>query len=104
MNISGYYKECLVIMAQLNMDENLALTLTKKQWKIMVSKKIKNFTRDTLIERAKPYKKIDFLKMRNEMFELKGYFKSMNLSQARMMFSLQVKTTRNIKYHRMNDK
>ena len=28
----------------------------------------------------------------------------MNLSQARMMFSLQVKTTRNIKYHRMNDK
>ena len=42
--------------------------------------------------------------MREEVFELKSYFKTMNLSQAGMMFSLQVKTTRKIKYHRMNDK
>ena len=42
--------------------------------------------------------------MKKEEFELKPYFKTMNLGQARMMFSIQTKTTRTVKSHCMSDK
>ena len=37
--------------------------------------------------------------MKNADYEMQSYFKSMNLSQAKMMFSLNMKTTRTIKSH-----
>ena len=42
--------------------------------------------------------------MKEETYEIKNYFKDMNLSQARMMFSLRMKTTKFVKSHFFNDK
>ena len=42
--------------------------------------------------------------MKNEPFEMKQYLKTMNLADARTMFSIQMKTTRTIKSHYMSDK
>ena len=62
-------------MAKLDIDEDLASIYSKKQWKAMISQKIREFTRNTLLERVKPYKKIDFFQMKSEPFQLKEYFK-----------------------------
>ena len=42
--------------------------------------------------------------MKSEPFQLKEYFKTMNLVEARMMCSLRLKTTGHIKTHFMSDK
>ena len=42
--------------------------------------------------------------MKEEQYELKEYFKTMNLSQARMKFSLRMKTTKHVKSHFFNDR
>ena len=42
--------------------------------------------------------------MNNDEFGLRPNFETLNLVQARMAFSLQVKTTRTIKSHFMSDK
>ena len=56
------------------------------------------------MQKIKGYKKLDFFQIRNEEFEIKQYFKSMNLKDARTMFSLQMKMTKGIKSHFFSDK
>ena len=42
--------------------------------------------------------------MKDEVYEMKDYLRNMNLEQARMMFSLRLKTTKHIKSHFFSDK
>ena len=56
METEGFFREIMSFMARLDIDEDLANTYSKKQWKAMVSQKIVEFTRNTILERAKPYK------------------------------------------------
>ena len=104
MNINGYMSEFRQILTKLNIDENLAPSLTKRQWKSMLASKIKDYVRNSILEKAKSYKKIDYFQMREEQFQLKDYFKTMTLTQARVKFSLDMKMTRTVRSHYFCDK
>ena len=103
-NIYGFYNECQLFFAKLNVIPELAMQLNKNQWKSLIRNRIVEQTRKDILKRSKPYKKINYFEMKEEEFKIKDYFKSMNLEEARMMFSLRMKTTKNIKSHFPSDK
>ena len=63
-----------------------AREFTKSEWKHFVSRKIRISERNQLIEKAKKYKKIDYLSLSCEEFELKDYFCDLDLARARIKF------------------
>ena len=56
LNVEGYYRECQLYFAQLDINPEMAKVLNKKQWKDLVSRKIKLKTENDILERAKSYK------------------------------------------------
>ena len=53
--------------------------------------------REDILERLEKSKKVDVLKLRNETFGIKEYIKSMNIGDARMLFSLRSRMTETVK-------
>ena len=59
---------------------------SKKEWKCFVNKNIIQMNREYIIENSKHYKKIDYITMACEDFEIKGYFHDLNLEESRIKF------------------
>ena len=93
-----------VIFAKLNINVDIAVSLSKPKYKQLIRKQIIQKNISDILEQSKTYKKIDFFEMKNEVFQMKPYLKTMKLADARTMFSIQMKTTRTIKSHFMSDK
>ena len=104
LNIGGYHHECQIYLANLNINPEEAKYLNKTQWKALIRDSLKRKTRSDILDRAKPYKKVDYFIMKEEEYEMKYYLKTMKLEQARIMFSLRTKTTKFIKSHFFSDK
>ena len=104
MGFPGLLSECKVFMAELGIMEKDMLACNKMQWKRLLEQRITQLNRDEILEKIKDYKKLDFWKLKDEPFRMKSYLKTMNLSDARIMFGIQTKMTKTIKSHFYNDK
>ena len=76
---------------------------SKNQWKRLLNEKINDLNRSELLKQMIPYKKLDHKLLTNEKFELKPYFKQLNLSQARMKFSLRSLMVKTVKLNYPSD-
>ena len=69
----------------------------KMQWKRIVSKKVADQNRVSLLEIIKnKYKKLEYEVLSEENCEMKEYFKSLNLPDARLQFALRSKMTKSV--------
>ena len=62
---------------------------TKYQWKRAIQYRLYKKNRAQLLEWIKQYKKLDHQTCCQEKFELKEYFKTMNIQQSRLYFKIQ---------------
>ena len=70
---------------------------SKIQWKRLVKGKITKQNRLDLLGRIKSgFKKLDYNTLCEEKFEIKDYFKALNLPDARLKFSLRTKMTKTV--------
>ena len=70
---------------------------SKMQWKRIVSKKVADQNRVSLLEIIKnKYKKLEYEVLSEENCEMKEYFKSLNLPDARLKFALRSKMTKSV--------
>ena len=79
---------------------------SKAGWKSFVTEKIKQCNREFSLNEMKRYKKIDYDDLVKEKYEMKEYFKTQNLQQARFLFRLSslmvdgIRTHHSSKYRR----
>ena len=59
---------------------------SKVAWKKFVKEKVTDLTKSEMLRKMKTLKKVKYDEKVNEKFELKEYFKRMNLQRARMKF------------------
>ena len=67
-------------------------SFSKSEWSRFVNSKIESENRDYLFERSKYYKKLDYLSLGCEDYEVKPYFHKLNLAQSRIKFWERSKT------------
>ena len=72
---------------------------TKMSWKKFIREKIKEANRLSLLKGLEHYKKVDFLSLSVEKFELKQYFREMTLAQSRIKFRERTRTMKTCKLH-----
>ena len=77
---------------------------SKKEWTSFIKRTIESENRDHLIETSKKYKKIDYLSMTNEEYEIKEYFFKYDLGRARLKFKERSKCMTTCKTHYPSDK
>ena len=62
---------------------------TKAQWRRIIKSKIYEKQRLECLESMKGYKKIDYHKCAEEKFEMKHYFKTLNIQEARLCYKIK---------------
>ena len=75
--------------------EELGITnlqsFTKMQYKRLIKQFIFRKNKENIIEMSRKYKKIDIESFRNESFEMKPYFKSLNVNMSRLQMKIDSK-------------
>ena len=94
LSYPGLVMECTNLITNYNLPD--FKKLSKKQWKNIVNKKIKEKNMFSLMEKIKSYKKLDFYLLADEKFEIKDYLKSLNLPDARLRFEIRTKMTKTV--------
>ena len=77
--------------------------LTKPQFRNRVKKILHQKNRTELLNWTKSYKKVDFQACEKEEFEMKSYFKTMNIASSRLYFKIQNSITPTIKLNFKSD-
>ena len=77
--------------------------LTKNQFRKRIKEVLHEKNRNELLNWTLSYKKVDFKACENEEFELKSYFKTMNIAQSRLFFKVQNFVTPTIKLNFKSD-
>ena len=72
---------------------------SKMEWKRFVTGKIREASRQALLEGMKKYKKLDVLSQSAEEYELKPYFKNMSLALSRVNFRVRCNTVSHCRLH-----
>ena len=104
MKVPSLVRECLEFLAILNIKESEVISSSKFQWAKLLSLKVKEKNRGDILEKMKTYKKFDYFQRKDEVFEMKEYFKVMKLEDSRIKFSLESKMTRTVRTHFFGDK
>ena len=76
MKIEGFETECQAYFANLNIDCDFAVSLTKQQYRHLIRRKMKEKNISDILERSKSYKMINFVEMKDETFPMKDYLKT----------------------------
>ena len=82
----GLVSECEKYLIEWNLTN--ITQYSKRQWKSAVQSRIYDKNRNQILEWIKQYKKIDYNNCVREKFEMKSYFKSMNIQQSRLYFKI----------------
>ena len=98
----GIVTHCEDFLNQWNIS-NVEL-FTKYQWKKVIRDKIYHKNRDQILNWCKSYKKLDYNKLSLEKFEMKSYFKTMNISKSRLFFKVQSLITPTVRINFKSDK
>ena len=76
----------------------------KYRWKILIRKKIVEKNRLDLLSQMEGFKKIDYEQCKSEELKIKGYFKSMNVADARLAFKIENFVVPTVKLNFKSDK
>ena len=79
--LPGLAKECVKYMSELNIQSDPS-NFTKNQWKKMCKNVLHKKNRTELLNRIRPYKKLDHSKFEEEQYGLQPYLNKMNISFA----------------------
>ena len=101
-NFPSIVTECNEMIEKWNLGD--VSSYSKYRWKKVIRVKIFEMTESSLIESMKRYKKIDYLKCKEEGFSLKPYFKSMNISDSRMFYRVKYFLVPTIRLNYKQDK
>ena len=85
-NFPSLVSECLGFLSDLGISSNPSI-ISKPLWKKIVKKKVHQKNREELLQQAKSYKKLDFVKLSSEEYGMHSYVKSMTVSSARVFFA-----------------
>ena len=77
---------------------------TKAQWRKTIDSKIYEKNRFECLELMRGLKKIDYNECSNEKFEMKQYFKTLNVSECRLRFKIKYFLTPTVSWNFKNDK
>ena len=100
-NFPGLAQECQTYMKELNLPNINDENVKKIVWKREVKKAIKIKNEEELRKEIGKLEKVK--EYANEKFQLKSYFKDLNLDEARTMFKYRAKMTHYIKWNFKND-
>ena len=99
--LPGLVEECQPFLVRFGIT-NLA-GYTKLQWKKLINEKLAQVNKSDLLEMMVRSKKLDPKKLADEDFEVKPYFKSLNLVQARIRFRIRSLMTKSVKMNYPSD-
>ena len=99
--LPGLVEECQSYLVKFGVTKPEAYS--KLQWKNIVKENIALMNKSELLDMMKCYKKLDHKTFGSEKFELKPYFKKLNLTQARQKFQLRCFMTRTVKLNYPSD-
>ena len=77
---------------------------SKGHWRNLTGKAITKQNKQDILEKMKPYKKLEHSKLAGEAFGRKDYIKNLNIPDARLKFSLRAKMTRTIQMNFKGEK
>ena len=98
----GLMQEYMELCGKYNLP--CARTVNKQKWKKLVKRAILDENRRQLLEHIKlKYKKLDYNSLVDEKFEVKDYFKSLRLSNARLKFRIRTKMVDKIAFNFSSD-
>ena len=72
---------------------------SKKDWSLFVKQKIDLENRNHILELSKNYKKLDYLSLSCETYEVKPYFYKLSLAQSRIKFQERSLTLKHVRLH-----
>ena len=102
-NFPGLIAECKDLIRKYELNDVNTNDCSKLSWKRQVKSAIITKFEDEILEEMKHYKKIDHAKKSKEDFELKSYFKNMNLEQSRMKFAIETEMVDKVKFNFMSN-
>ena len=77
------------LLAELNVRESLLHCMMKTQWKSLIKSRILAKNSQDVLEMCRKYKKVDYFQLKEEDFELKDFFRTLSLSESRMIFKIK---------------
>ena len=102
LQLPGLYED---VSAFLNKHEVTNIhDFSKTEWSRFVSNKIEGENRDYLLEWSRKYKKLDYLSLGCEDYEVKPYFHKLNLAQSRIKFWERSKSMKYCRTSQPSDK
>ena len=98
----GLARECQKFITSMNLPDITNINLTKLEWKKIVKKAIREKNKKDLLKEIEKLDKVKEYSVEN--FELKEYFKTLNLNDARNIFKFRSKMTQYVKRNYSHDK
>ena len=78
--------ECEPILEKIGITRD-PTSYTKKEWKRLISKKVHQLNKESLLQQIQSSKKLDINKLFSEEYEVKPYLSEKNISKGRTFFS-----------------
>ena len=103
LGLPGIAQECAEFLSRFGMHD---LTLySKQQFKRLVRVKINELNKSKLLQliKDKNYKKVNYSEIEKENFEMKSYFKTLNVTDSRIRFKLATQMLPTIKMNFHSD-
>ena len=103
LGLPGIAQECAEFLSRFGMHD---LTLySKQQFKRLVRVKINELNKSKLLQliKDKNYKKVNYSEIEKENFEMKSYFKTLNVTDSRIRFKLATQMLPTIKMNFQSD-
>ena len=98
----GVVSECLPYLEDWNLS-NIE-DFTKSQWRLAIKRKIYEKQRRECLESMQGYKKIDYEECSNEKFEMKHYFRTLDIQESRMYYKIKYFLVPTVAMNFKNDK
>ena len=84
MNLPGIHVDVIPFLTEHEIIDVTAFS--KREWKGLITKLIQSENRNSLLESSKRYKKLDYVSLSLEEYQLKDYFLNLDLARGRLKF------------------
>ena len=101
LQLPGLYQDVQGFLAQHGVSD--VRDFSKHKWKAFLKVKITELNRSYILEEIKSSKKLDYLSLASEKFEIKPYFLSLNLADSRMKHRERSKCMKTCRTHFPSD-
>ena len=97
LHLKGLWAEGLECLRQLDISLEDLVSMNKSQFKQKVKESAKELNKYQLLQEMMKLKKLDYIKLKDEEFEMKKYFQEYTLEDARTKFAVDTEMLRSVK-------